>query len=250
LRTRRQKILLVTVAAFLIGIFIMVSIRANNIPILRADPRNEELIRSITALEEDIAALEEDRRMLEEQIAAIHDEQARGENNLGQLRQIQENLRLIACQTELKGPGLIITIDDNKEGAEKAKSSSPETFSPENYIVHDKDLLYIVRALAPYAEAMAINNVRLNDSSHIRCAGTVILINYAILAPPYDIKVLGDQDILQQALQAASSYRSLLYNMMPVKTVTAEELVLPGYSGTYAPVFSKLSQNTQPTSMF
>jgi len=241
-RAKRLKILFVTFAAFLIGIFIMITIRANNIPLLRVDPRNEELIRSISSLEEEIANLEEERRLIDEQIAAIHDEQAEGESYLSQLRQIQEELRQNACQTELAGPGLIITIDDNKEGADKAKASSPETFLPEYYIVHDKDLLYIVRALAPFSEAIAINNVRLNDSSHIRCAGTVILVNYAILAPPYEIRVIGDQQALLQSLQTSSRYQSLINKMMPVKTVSAEKLTLPGYNGTYAPTYSKLDR--------
>jgi uncharacterized protein YlxW (UPF0749 family) len=241
-RARRLQIILITIAAFLTGIFVMIAVRANNIPLRTVDPRNEELIRSISGLEEEISALEEERRLLENQIAAIHDDQTEGENYLSQLRQVLEDVRQKACLTELKGPGLIITLDDNKEGADKARVSSPETFLPENYIVHDKNLLYIVRDLAPYAEAMAINNIRLNDSSHIRCAGTVILVNYAILAPPYEIRVIGDQDILLQALQASSHYKSLVSRMMPVKTTVADELTLPGYSGTYAPAYSRLTQ--------
>ena len=240
-RSRRLQIMLITAAAFLTGIFIMIAIRANNIPLLVVDPRNEELIRSISGLETDIAALEEDRRQIEAQIAAIHDEQAEGESYLGQLRQELEAVRQNASLTELQGPGLVITIDDNREGADKAKASSPETFLPENYIVHDKDLLYIVRDLAPWSEAVAINNVRLNDSSHIRCAGTVILVNYAILAPPYEISIIGHPETLQQALQASSRYRSLINKMMPVKAAPAEQLTLPGYSGTYAPAYSKLN---------
>lgn len=242
MRARRLQIVLITVAAFLTGIFIMIAIRANNIPLLRVDPRNEELIRSISGLEAEITALEEERRFIEEQMAAIHDEQAEGESYLVHLRQVLEDVRQNAYLTEMQGPGLTITIDDNKEGADKAKSSSPETFSPENYIVHDKDLLYIVRALAPFSEAVTINNVRLNDSSHIRCAGTVILVNYAILAPPYEIRVLGDREALLQALQNSSRYKSLVNKMMPIKAVLTEELTLPGYSGTYAPVYSRLER--------
>jgi uncharacterized protein YlxW (UPF0749 family) len=234
-----MQMLIITAAAFLIGIFIMIVIRANNIPLLRVDPRNEELIRAISSLEEDIAGLEEERRLIESQIEAIHDERAVGESYLGQLRQVLEDTRQNAALTEMQGPGLVITIDDNKEGADKAKASSPETFLPEHYIVHDKDLLYIMRALAPYAEAIAINNVRLSDNSHIRCAGTVILVNYSILAPPYEIRVLGDPEILLLALQASSRYQSLINKMMPLKTVVAEDFTLPGYSGTYAPTYSK-----------
>jgi uncharacterized protein YlxW (UPF0749 family) len=243
MRARRLQILFITAAAFLLGIFIMVAIRANNIPILKTDPRNEELIRSISGLEEGIATLEGERRLIEEQIASIHNEQAEGESYLGQLRQMLDYARQNASLSELKGPGIIITIDDNKDGADKAKSSSPETFLAENYIVHDKDLLYLVRALGPYAEAMAINNIRLNDNSHIRCAGTVILVNYAILAPPYEIYVLGNQEILLQALQASGKYKSLMGKMMPIKTVLADELTLPGYNGTYAPIYSKLNKD-------
>ncbi|MCL1817024.1 MAG: DUF881 domain-containing protein [Clostridiales bacterium] len=242
MHVRRLQILSLTITAFLIGIFIMLTIRTNNIPIFKTDPRNEELIRSISRLNEGIADLEEDRRLIEEQIAAIHDEQAVGESYLGQLRQMLEYARQNACLTELVGSGIVITIDDNKEGADKAKSSNPDTFFPENYIVHDKDLLYLVRAVAPYAEAIAINNVRLNDNSHIRCAGTVILVNYSILVPPYEINVLGNPDTLLLAVQASGKYQSLQSKMIPLKAVAVESLTLPGYSGTYAPLYSKLNR--------
>lgn len=240
MRARRLQILFLSAVAFVIGIFIVITVRANNIPVLKPDPRNQELIRSISSLQSDIAALEDERNSIDQQLTDIHANQAEGESNLGLERQALDTVRQDADLTELQGPGVIVSIDDNKEGADKAKAGSPETFFPENYIVHDKDLLYIVRALAPYAEAMAVNNVRLNDSSQIRCVGTVIMVNYAILAPPYEIRALGNPDNLMQALQASSRYQSLLNKMMPIKASTTDDMTLPAYSGTYAPSFSKL----------
>ncbi|MCL2496045.1 MAG: DUF881 domain-containing protein [Clostridiales bacterium] len=239
MKNKKTQLIFLTVVSFAVGIFIMAAIRSANMPVRQINPRNEELIRAILALETEIADLEDQRRMINENITAIHEEQTEGESQLSLLSQSLESLRQSAALTELQGPGLIITIDDNKEGADKARFSSPENFFPENYIVHDKDLLYIVRAVSPDSEAIAINNVRLNNNSHIRCAGTVILVNYAILAPPYEIRIIGDPEKLLQSLHSSSRYQSLLSKMMPIKTAVMEEITLPGYSGGYVLNYSK-----------
>jgi len=239
MKNTKMQILFLTVAFFVVGIFIMAAIRTANMPVRQINTRNEVLISDILDLEAEIADLEEYRRLTNEKITAIHEEQIQGESQLSLLSQSLENLRQSAALTELQGPGLIITIDDNKEGAEKARFASLENYFPENYIVHDKDLLYLVRAVAPDSEAIAINNVRLNNNSHIRCAGTVILVNYAIMAPPYEIRIIGDPEKLLQNLQNSSRYRYLQSKMMPIKAVMAEELTLPGYSGGYVLNYSK-----------
>lgn len=239
MKNKRAQLLFLTMASFLAGVFLITAVRSNNIPTRQIDPRNEELIHAIAALEDEIAALEEERHLLNEQITDIHENQTEGESYLSLLSQSLESLNQSACLTKLQGPGIIITIDDNKEGAAKARASSPETYHAEDYIIHDKDLLYIVRALAPASEAVSINQVRLNDNAHIRCVGTVILVNYARLAPPYEISVIGDPEALTQALTSSSRYRSLLGRMMPIKIAASESITLPGYNGAYAPNFSK-----------
>lgn len=92
-----------------------------------------------------------------------------------------------------------ITLDDNTVGAEFAQKNNPTTYVASNYIVHDKDLLYLIRSLASATEACSVNDVRITDSSSIRCAGTIILINSTRLAPPYEIKIIGDPDELEAA---------------------------------------------------
>ena len=44
--------------------------------------------------------------------------------------------------TPLEGPGIKVTLDDNPKGAEAAKTSDVLTYNPENYIIHDKNVLY------------------------------------------------------------------------------------------------------------
>ena len=73
--------------------------------------------------------------------------------------------------------------------------------NPNYGIVHDYDILTLVNELrASGAEAIAVNGERLTAVSEIRCAGTLILVNWVRIAPPYEIKAIGDPEMLASGL--------------------------------------------------
>ncbi|SMB90811.1 Uncharacterized conserved protein YlxW, UPF0749 family [Thermanaeromonas toyohensis ToBE] len=192
-----------------------------------------------TSLIEVIHALEQENKGLEERIATLRQKleenqknQARFENRLTGLQQQLDELKVSAGLVPLTGPGIIITLDDNTAGAQAAKTSSPATYNPENYIIHDKNILYLVNELkAAGAEGIAVNGQRLVTTSDIRCVGTVILVNSTRLAPPYEIKAIGDPEKLEAAILRSEEFTYLKSREFPVKLTKASQIVLPAYKG-------------------
>lgn len=212
------------------------------------DQNGLELAAYIEATETDCTTLQQEIQQIQEEIGAIRSQEAEGQTLLQSLTTTLDALRITAGLTSLTGPGLIITLEDNITGATQAQETSPTTYNPASYIVHDKDLLYLIRALAPKAEALSLNGLRITDSTTVRCVGSVILVDATRLAPPYVIQAIGDPESLQTALTNSDRYRSLLRTYIPIQIQRSDQLVIPAYSGSYAIKHSVLvSQEEEST---
>ena len=253
LHLKKKTIFSLTLLAILTGFFFMVSYRANSSTAPTAQElRNQELREYIQKLEGDIAELEEQILSARQTIATVQSEQSDDEALLRSLNDQLSKLKDQAGITEATGPGIIITLDDNTAGAELAQKNNPATYYPENYLVHSTDILYMLKAIAGEAEAISINNQRVVDSTNIRCVGTVVMLNAALLAPPYNITVIGDPDKLEEAVLNSYEYAILQNKEMPVTITRAEELTIPAYTGSYTTTYSQIPRTegdnkTNPT---
>ncbi|NLF80261.1 MAG: DUF881 domain-containing protein [Clostridia bacterium] len=212
----------------------MTSIHTNHSAIAATESKTREVVDYIETLEAEVGALEAEINATREQIKALESSQAQEETQLSYLNSLAGGLSVRARLTDMEGPGIVITLDDNAVGAALAQKNNPSTYRAENYIVHDKDLLYLIRALSHATEACSINGLRLTDASSIRCAGTIILINSARLAPPYKISIIGDQKELVSALTSCGTYLSLVYRGIPVEYVKQDKLIIKAYAGAYS----------------
>lgn len=241
LNLKMKAITALTLLAILTGFFFMVSYRANTSTAPSAQElRNQELRDYIQKLEGDIADLEQQILSARQTIATVQGEQSDDEALLSSLNMQLNKLKDQAGITEAQGPGLVITIDDNKVGAELAQKNNPNAYFPENYLVHSTDVLYMLKAIAGEAEAISINNQRVVDSTNIRCVGTVVMLNSALLAPPYNIMVIGDPDKLEEAVLNSYEYAILKNKEMPVTITRSEELTIPAYTGAYTTTYSQI----------
>lgn len=231
--TNMKKYAAITIACVLTGLLLTMALRTQTaIQNSEKNSKNKTLIDIINNLEEETQTLEETIGSIREEINSIQEKSAPEEGALVSLQHKVQQLKLKAGQTDVYGPGITITLDDNTAGAEAAKVNKPEIYHPEDYIVHDKNLLYLVSAIRGLAEAAAINNQRLVTNSDIRCVGTVIMVNSTRLAPPYEIKVIGNPELLQAAVKNSDEYIYLKAKEMPVELVSSDTIKIPAYKGS------------------
>ena len=99
--------------------------------------------------------------------------------------QIKKNSQLLGL-TEVKGSGIIIKLDDNRE------VNAEDVIDISSYVVHDGDLLHIVNELFNAgADAISINGKRIVQTTAIMCDGNIIRINDEIVGVPIEIKAIG-----------------------------------------------------------
>lgn len=229
-----NSIAIFTIICVLMGFFLVFSLKANN----TSDTTSEEtqyqtLINYVNTLEKETAALEEEIVLTRDKIESIQQSQSGEQDKLANLQEVLDEMNIMAGYTEVRGPGIIITLDDNVKGAELAKKNNPATYYPEDYIIHDKNLLYIIKALAQDSEAVSINGQRIVDSSNIRCVGTLIMVNSSRLAPPYEIKIIGNKDLLEVDFLNCEEYLALKVKDMPVKIEKKDNINIPAYTSGY-----------------
>ena len=140
---------------------------------------------------EDIAArlveTEKERDQLKQEIREL--KSASGGAEAG------DEVRMRAGLTPLRGPGVIVRLDDSSRKARTGEN-------PNLYLIHDDDLLKVINELrAAGAEALSVNGQRLTGTSEIRCAGPPLSVNNVRSAPPFEVRAIGDTHALEQALK-------------------------------------------------
>lgn len=165
-------------------------------------------------LQEELLAIRDENRKMEEQLALLQAETAKMEENLsthkGNIQLLYdelEKMRMMAALVPVKGPGLVIVLNDSP----MAKEVAPE--EKDNYLVHVEDLRAVVNDLfLAGAEAVAINGQRLGPVSSLRCIGPVIYVDGKQMAPPFQIEAIGPSDVLEKAMNLPGGILDVLRN--------------------------------------
>lgn len=185
--------------------------------------RAQELAGQLQKAEDDRDNLMQELESLRTQVRSMANRQAEFKDLALQLEIAQFHAGLIP----VSGPGVIVTMQD---------SSRPVTVgeNPNNFIIHDEDVLRVVNELAGGgAEAIAINEQRIVGRSEIRCTGPTITINGVRTAPPIVIKAVGDSAALEAAINMRGGVGDSLRQWGIQITVKKEQnMNVPAYKGS------------------
>ena len=176
-------------------------------------------------------ALAEQAGRLRDEVAAVR-ERALGTDAAGRAAARRlEALGAASGTTAVRGPGLVVTVDDASSGDPEGPDPLRGGTVPEGR-VSDTDLQDVVNGLwAAGAEAVAVNGQRLTALSAIRSAGESVLVDLRPLSPPYVVEAVGDASALEVGFVDGPSGRRLatlssLYGLRS-DVRRADELTLP-----------------------
>ncbi len=152
--------------------------------------------------EKEVKDLENNSTNLKDKIQQMEAEIALDQEVLNLLKS-RDDLKIEIGLGSIAGPGLIVTLDDSpirlREGDD-----------PSFYIIHESYLRYLINILKEgQARGIAVNSERIQINSDISCVGKVILVNGKRIAPPYDIKAIGDPELMAKVLKQSSFFRLL-----------------------------------------
>jgi len=182
--------------------------------------RAQELSGTVTRLEQENAALAGRMEELNSQIrryeASVHDD----DRIEAEIAASLEAARMEAGLLALKGPGIVVEVDDLRAEGSIVR------------FVQDEDLLAIVNELnAAGAEAISINGERLISISEIRLAGNHININTRAQSAPFVVSAIGNPDTLLAAMNLYGGVVDTFSQIAVIRAYPAEEVEIPTYRG-------------------
>ncbi len=146
--------------------------------------------------------------------------------------------QFLAGLTDVKGPGIIVTLNDSK----KPSVAMPAGFAPPN-IIHDTDIGAVINELkAAGAEAISVNGQRIVAVSPVRCVGPTVMVNFTPQTPPFVIKAIGNPKTLYTAIELPGGVTKDIRAYDPAMFTTQiakQPLVIPAYAGGIEPKFAQ-----------
>ncbi|MGQ0572486.1 MAG: DUF881 domain-containing protein [Armatimonadota bacterium] len=174
-------------------------------------------------------ALEAEVHEIRGRISAYQRAAAEQQGGLSVLDAQLRSLRVLAGLAELKGPGVIIELDDSRRPLRPGEN-------PNEVILHNFDLAMIVNDLwNAGADAIALNGQRLVPTTGIQSLYTTFMINGKRTTPPIRIEALGAPDRLVEHVFRRGGHMGLLRAYaFPVRVTRTARLTVPAYRGAFA----------------
>jgi len=191
-------------------------------------------------------ATERDKRLLKDEVereryqSGLYQSQLQNEKDYSRflLGEVQK-YKILAGLTAMRGPGVIITLSESH-------GPTPAEMDPEVLLIHNEDLLRIVNELwQNKAEAIAIGSAsgryveRITTFSPISCSGGACIINDQRMVPPFEIRAIGDADLLKSVLEIRGGFLEKLRSFnINVDVQTSDAVEIPAYNGTTVNLYS------------
>jgi len=191
--SKKDWVLPVTVVCLVLGALLALQFRSEarlTVPGHRAEvlaqmyaevqEQNKKQQEEISGLRRDLQVLQEAATEKDKMLKLLNDQQEAGRIALG--------------LTDVKGPGIVMSLEDSKT------RTTSDTIA-DALLVHDYDLWAVVNELrSAGGEAISINDQRVVGETAIRCVGSVLQVNGVPVTSPFQIKAIGESQTLAGAL--------------------------------------------------
>ena len=227
-----SRTLALIVAGLLLGLSLAVRWQGQPPPANDASTARERAAQGISELEREQEQLKATLAELRGKLASVQRQASQTTALLAQISADLERERMAAGLVALRGPGVIVQLDDS---AMAANAVGP---AAQDYIIHEYDLRDVVNLLwNGGAEAVAINDERLVNTTSIYCVGSTIMVNDTRLSPPYQIRAIGDRKQMGPLLEnpaflAGIRQKAKTYGI-EFKISWADSVDIPAFSGTF-----------------
>lgn len=145
----------------------------------------------------------------------------------------------LAGKKNFAGQGLKVEIRDSDSDILPGQN-------PNDFIVHDQDVLRIVNDLkAAGAEVISVNNQIYRLGTEIKCSGPTITINGKTFGQPFIIRAIGNPDMLEAAIKSKDSYSYMISSLFGIRILTTKEENLFIHGSQKDHKFSYLEEATE-----
>jgi uncharacterized protein YlxW (UPF0749 family) len=227
-RTRGVTIVVVT---FLLSTAVTAQIKASLVPASNRVARDQQLVRSAQALEQDNANLRRQLQVIQDQVKRDNERLAQTSQQALAAQLAARDLKERAGMTRVNGPGVSVDL---------ANGNDPHVASDNrrDWLVKYLDLQDVVNLLwSANAEAVSVNDQRVVATTSFFTAGTDVLLNGVHLASPYHVEAIGDGGHFNDVFSSPDNLAELksrkdIYQLK-LHWQSERSLTLPAYDGAF-----------------
>lgn len=231
--------LIVSLTVISITLGIMMAVQYKNTQRINSDSGWNVTNKDVQQANVKLAEIQKSNKELENQLNEMNKklvglEQQAAKYDTSDISKQLSEARILAGTSPIKGPGIVLTIDDSKKDS---KASNP--------ITHDTDVLKIVNELfLSGAEAVSVNGERISSATGILCVGPTVRVNDRLMTPPYKIEAIGHPATLITGLTMKYGIIETLKShdrMLQIQGPKEVPLIkMKGFSGDPAKLSSKV----------
>lgn len=229
-----SKHVVIYIICFLIAFIVTIQVRTVNVSesdILRLK-RENELRDEVNQWKDAYNNSSEKIIELNEKINEYQKVSAESNDDVALIKEELDEAKVIAGLTEVNGKGIVVVLDDKKALEDIALDAG--FYDSNVFLIHDIDIMTIINELVLNgAEAISVNGQRITTFTGIRSVGPVIEVNGVKMSAPYEIKAIGNPDILSTNINLrggkVNELRALKINIDIKKE---EQIIVPAYEGT------------------
>lgn len=200
LQKSRKITFILAIISAIIGVMLTIQLRSNLHPVHKESRSIAELR---TTLQKE---LEKHKNLLADiskynQLYYQYETSLSEDESISVMKEELARNRRMAGMVPVEGEGLVLEVVDAQiRGEHDVDGSTAPVVG--DYTIDDEDLRWLVNILfANGAQAISINGHRLISTTAIRNVGDVIQIDTRTIQPPYELKALGDPEVLLSALK-------------------------------------------------
>ncbi|TAK00280.1 MAG: DUF881 domain-containing protein [Chloroflexota bacterium] len=227
-------------ALFVLGFLIAAQLAAEGPRVRYTSQERAPLIETALGLQDQQNALQAQILDLRARIVELEAEEPGSEALVREINAALEHARLAGGLVQITGPGIIFRLED-------AENPGTERDS----LVTARDIRTLVQELwLAGAEAISINGERVTTTTAILDIGNAILANSAYLAPPYEVRTIGADDLYERLTTSASFVEFVRSRIEPyglrLSFSELDEVTVPAYAGTIRSHYARPEPSASP----
>ena len=219
------------VVTFLLAAAVTAQLKTSLIPASNRVARDQQLVNSAQALEQDNVNLRGQLQAIEEAIKRDNARLAQTSQQAQEAQLAASDLKEKAGLTKATGPGISVDL---------ANGNDPHVTGDNrrDWLVKYLDIQDVVNLLwSANAEAVSVNGQRVVSTSSFYVAGTDVLLNGVHLTSPYHLEAIGNGNHFNDFLSDPNNLselknRSDIYQLK-LRWQTERDLTLPAFDGAF-----------------
>ena len=189
---RRSPLLIISL--LLIGLMVGAAAHALRVPRAVAQDRHAQLVDQIETKQSDNDDASAELTRRRDDVASAQKGALDRQSQAG-LKKTLDDATRTAGLAEVRGPGVVMTVSNPDTKDADSADSDPRTGTTAQAIT-SSDLQQLVNGWwQAGATGISINGQRVTSMTAIRFAGSAVLVNFRPLTPPYEISVMGPDDM-------------------------------------------------------